>query len=99
MEDAIRIENCGDFGQWAIEVAKRIVGEHGFELTRPARDGSEDDVRTAGKALGQMIANALLEVCDGLLEDLPRMTSKRGRSPQGRKGRHFAVFDVPDPRS
>lgn len=69
MEDAITIENRGDFGQWAIEVAKQIVSEHGFELARSARDGSEEDVRTAGNALGQAITNALLEVYDGLLDN------------------------------
>jgi hypothetical protein len=69
MEDAISIENRGDFGQWAIEVAKQIVSEHGFELARSARDGSEDDVRAAGNALGQAITNALLEVYDGLLDN------------------------------
>ena len=51
MEDAITIENRGDFGQWAIEVAKQIVSEHGFELARSARDGSEDDVRVALRLL------------------------------------------------
>jgi hypothetical protein len=71
MEDAITIENRGDFGQWAIEVAKQIVSEHGFELARSARDGSEEDVRAAGNALGQAITNALLEVYDGLLDSNP----------------------------
>lgn len=68
MEDAITIENRGDFGQWAIEVAKQIVSEHGFELARAARDGADEDVRAAGNALGQAITNALLEVYDGLLD-------------------------------
>ena len=72
MEEGIRIDNRGDFGLWAIEVAKQIVSEHGFELARAARDGSEDDVRDAGNALGQAVTNALLEVYDGLLEDLPQ---------------------------
>lgn len=39
MEEAVRIENRGDLGPWAIEVAKQIVSEHGFELARAARDG------------------------------------------------------------
>jgi hypothetical protein len=47
MENAITIETRGEFGQWAIEVAKQIVSEHGFELARAAGDGSEDDVRAA----------------------------------------------------
>ena len=71
MEDAIMIDNRGDFGLWAIEVAKAIVSEQGFELARAARDGTEDNVRTAGNALGQAITNALLEVFDGLLGEAP----------------------------
>lgn len=71
MQEAIKIDNRGDFGLWAIEVAKLIVSEEGFELARVARDGSEDDVRAAGAALGQAITNALLEVYDGLLEGAP----------------------------
>ncbi|OHV77293.1 hypothetical protein [Rhizobium sp. LCM 4573] len=70
MEDVIIIKNRGDFGLWAIEVAKQIVSEQGFELARTARDGTEDEVRLAGNALGQAITNALLEVYDGLLQDV-----------------------------
>jgi hypothetical protein len=31
MEDAIQIDNRGDFGLWAIEMAKQIVADQGFE--------------------------------------------------------------------
>jgi hypothetical protein len=68
MNDTVEIESRGEFGLWAIELAKLIVSEEGFELARAARDGSEDDVRAAGQALGQAITNALLEVFDGLME-------------------------------
>lgn len=68
MEDAITIDNRGDFGLWAIEVAKQIVADQGFELARAARDGTEDDVRVAGNALGQAITNAMMEVFDGLMD-------------------------------
>jgi hypothetical protein len=68
VEEQIQIGNRGDFGQWAIEVAKLIVSEQGFELARSARDGDENDVRAAGAALGQAITNALMEVYDGLTE-------------------------------
>ncbi|TBB14997.1 hypothetical protein ELH48_36165 (plasmid) [Rhizobium ruizarguesonis] len=67
MGDAIKIDNRGDFGLWAIEAAKQIVGDQGFELARAARDATEDELRVAGNALGQAITNALLEVYDGLL--------------------------------
>jgi hypothetical protein len=69
MTEPVKIDNRGDFGLWAIEVAKQIVADQGFELARAARDGSEDDVRSAGNALGQAITDALMEVYDGLLED------------------------------
>ncbi|MGY5794023.1 hypothetical protein ACXHXM_27905 len=71
MDDMVQIGSRGDFGLWTIEVAKQIVGEQGFELAQAARDGTEDDLRTAGNALGQAITNALLEVFDGLLDEPP----------------------------
>ncbi|WFU07387.1 hypothetical protein QA648_35665 (plasmid) [Rhizobium sp. CB3171] len=71
MEDTIKIDNRGEFGLWAIEVAKQIVGEQGFDLAKAARDGGDEDVRVAGNALGQAITNALLKVFDGLLEGAP----------------------------
>ncbi|UWU25732.1 hypothetical protein N2601_30335 (plasmid) [Rhizobium sp. CB3060] len=71
MEESIRIDNRGDFGIWAIEVAKQIVGEQGFDLAKAARDGTEDAVRETGNALGQAITNALMQVYDGLLEGAP----------------------------
>ncbi|KQV83473.1 hypothetical protein [Rhizobium sp. Root1220] len=71
MEEPILIDNRGDFGVWAIEVAKRIVADQGFELASAARDGTEDDVRVAGNALGQAITNAMMEVFDGLMDGAP----------------------------
>lgn len=68
MEHDIKIDNRGDFGLWAIEVAKQIISNEGFELARAARDGTDDDVRAAGNALGQAISNAMMEVYDGLIE-------------------------------
>lgn len=68
MDDTIEIGNRGDFGLWAIEVAKQLVADQGFELARAVRDGNDDDVRAAGNALGQAITNALMEVYDGLTE-------------------------------
>lgn len=71
MEEALQIDNRGDFGLWAIEVAKQIVADQGFELAGAARDGTEDHVQAAGNALGQAITNAMMEVFDGLMEGLP----------------------------
>jgi hypothetical protein len=69
MDDPIKIDNRGDFGLWAIEAAKQIVSDEGFELAKAARDGSDEELRLAGNALGQAITTALMEVYDGLLED------------------------------
>lgn len=68
MEQAMQIDNRGDFGLWAIEVAKQIVADQGFELARAARDGTEDEVRAAGNALGPAVTNAMMEVFDGLMD-------------------------------
>jgi hypothetical protein len=67
MSDTIEIGNRGDFGLWAIEAAKQIVSEQGFDLAKAARDGDDGDVRSAGNALGQAIASLVMEVYDGLL--------------------------------
>jgi hypothetical protein len=81
MEDSVEIGNRGDFGLWAIEAAKQIVSEQGFELAKAARDGTEDDVRTAANALGQAITNALMEVFDGLLEEPAEAETLEKASP------------------
>lgn len=65
--EAMEIGNRGEFGLWAIEVAKQIVSEQGFDLARAARDGTEEDLRVAGNGLGQAITTALMEVFDGLV--------------------------------
>lgn len=70
MNETMEIDNRGDFGLWAIEVAKQLVADQGFELARAARDGNDDDVRAAGNALGQAITNALMEVYDGLTDGI-----------------------------
>lgn len=68
MSDTIIIDNRGDFGLWAIEAAKQIVGERGSTSAIAARDGTEEEVRAAANALGQAISSALLEVYDSLLD-------------------------------
>lgn len=71
MDETMEIGGRGDFGLWAIEAAKQIVSEQGFELARAARDGSEEDLRSAGNALGQAITKVMLELYDGLLDGAP----------------------------
>lgn len=71
MEEGIQISTRGEFGMWAIEVAKQIVAEQGLELARAALDGDEELLRISGNALGQAITSALMEVYDGLTEGTP----------------------------
>lgn len=68
MMDTEEIGTRGEFGLWAIEVAKQIVSEEGFALAKASRDGTEEEVRVAGNALGQAITSAMMEVFDGLVQ-------------------------------
>lgn len=70
MEESVTIDNRVDFAQWAIERAKAIVALEGTALALAARDMDEATIGDAGNALGQAIADALLEVFDGLTEGL-----------------------------
>jgi hypothetical protein len=63
------IETRADFAQWAIERARPIVTDQGGDLALAARDMKEDQIASAGNALGQAIVDALLEVFDSLLEE------------------------------
>jgi hypothetical protein len=57
---------AADFALWAIERAKLVVSEEGTALALAAR-GMDDEIGVAGNALGQAIADAMLEVFDGLM--------------------------------
>jgi hypothetical protein len=67
--DTVTVDNRGDFAMWAIERARAIVSDQGAALALAVRDGTDDDVRVSGNALGQAITDALLEVFDELLSD------------------------------
>jgi hypothetical protein len=64
--ETVSIDNRGDFGLWAIERAKAIVAAEGSALAVASRDMDEGAIRESGNALGAAIAQALLEVFDGL---------------------------------
>jgi hypothetical protein len=68
--ETITIENRSDFLQWAIERARLIVSEEGTGLALAARDMDEKRIGEAGNALGQAIADAMIEVFDGLMTDV-----------------------------
>ena len=67
--ELMSIQNRSDFAQWAIERARAIVAEQGGNLALAARDMSEDKIADTANLLGQAIADALLEVFDGLVPD------------------------------
>lgn len=65
--ETVTIDNRNDFSLWAIERAKVIVSEQGTALALAARDMGDTEIGQAGNALGQAIADAMLEVFDGLM--------------------------------
>lgn len=64
------IENRADFAQWAIERASAIIADQGASLALTARDGDDEKIAAAANALGQAIVDTMLEVFDGLLQDV-----------------------------
>lgn len=65
--ETVTIDNRSDFALWAIERAKLVVSEEGTALALAARDMDDAAIGVAGNALGQAIADAMLEVFDGLM--------------------------------
>ncbi len=68
--ETVTIDNRSDLALWAIERAKQIVAEQGTALALAARDMNDTAIGEAGNALGQAIADAMLEVFDGLMDGL-----------------------------
>jgi hypothetical protein len=64
--ETVEIENRSDFALWAIQRAQEIVTNEGTALALAARDMDETALNTSGAALGKAIADAMLEVFDGL---------------------------------
>jgi hypothetical protein len=67
--DTVEITTRSDFTQWAIERAQEIVRLEGSALALAARDMDEAGLKESGAALGKAIADAMLEVFDGLVPD------------------------------
>ncbi len=67
--DNIEISTRGDFALWAIERAQEIVRQEGSSLAIAVRDMDEAAINASGAALGKAIADAMLEVFDGLVVD------------------------------
>ena len=67
--ETVEITTRSDFALWAIEGAQEIVRSEGSALALAARDMDEAKVKESGTALGKAIAEAMLEVFDGLVPD------------------------------
>jgi len=67
--DSIEITTRSDFALWAIQRAQEIVMQEGSALALAARDMDEAALSTTGTALGKAIADAMLEVFDGLVSE------------------------------
>jgi len=96
--DTITIDNRNDFALWAIERAKAIVGEQGTALALAAKDGDEEALRQTGNALGSAIAEALLEVFDGLMGDEDGAEATAIRWPAGGLRAYIWVATRRNPR-
>ncbi|MGV8935577.1 MAG: hypothetical protein ACOH2J_00505 [Allorhizobium sp.] len=67
--DSVEISGRSDFALWAIERAQEIVRQEGSSLALAARDMDEAALNESGAALGKAIADAMLEVFDGLVAE------------------------------
>ncbi len=67
--DTVEINGRSDFALWAIQRAQEIVMAEGSALALAARDMDEDGLKEHGAALGKAIADAMLEVFDGLMTE------------------------------
>jgi hypothetical protein len=67
--DTVEINGRSDFALWAIQRAQEIVMAQGSALALAARDMDEEALKENGAALGKAIADAMLEVFDGLMAE------------------------------
>ena len=67
--ETVEIGSRGDFALWAIERAQEIVRNEGSSLALAARDMDEAALQQTAAALGKAIADAMLEVFDGLIAE------------------------------
>lgn len=67
--DNVEIATRSEFALWAIQRAQEIVMREGSALALAARDMDEAALKENGAALGKAIADAMLEVFDGLVTE------------------------------
>lgn len=68
--DTVEISSRSDVALWAIERAREIVASEGAAFAMAARDIDEEALVKTAAALGKAISDAMLEVFDGLLDEL-----------------------------
>ena len=67
--ETTEIGSRSDFALWAIQRAQEIVTTQGAAFAIAARDMDEKALAQSATNLGQAIADAMLEVFDGLIDD------------------------------
>jgi len=67
--ETTEIGSRSDFALWAIQRAQEIVTTQGAAFAMAARDMDEKALATSAANLGQAIADAMLEVFDGLMDE------------------------------
>lgn len=67
--DTVEIQTRSDFALWAIQRAEEIVMQEGSALALAARDMDDAGLKESGAKLGKAIADAMLEVFDGLVSE------------------------------
>ncbi len=67
--ETTEIGSRSDFALWAIQRAQEIVTTQGAAFAIAARDMDEKALAQSATDLGRAIADAMLEVFDGLIED------------------------------
>lgn len=67
-DSTTEIDNRVEFALWANARAQEIIVTEGAALALAARDMDDEKIQQAGLTLGAAIAEALLEVFDGLTE-------------------------------
>jgi len=66
--ETTEVGSRSDFAFWAIQRAQEIVTTEGAAFAMAARDMNEAALATTAADLGKAIADAMLEVFDGLIE-------------------------------
>lgn len=67
--ETTEIGSRSDFALWAIQRAQEIVTTQGAAFAIAARNMDEKALAQSATDLGQAIADAMLEVFDGLIEE------------------------------